>query len=106
MPNSSATGTGVVTASGMMASGTIIGGTYTAATGTFPGNVKVYAYSTEGTVAGEFCKVHANIASGSPTASSFKPLKLDDATGINTNTNNTVLGLEGSLILSATAVIQ
>jgi hypothetical protein len=104
MPSSSATGTGVVTASGK-ALGAVINGVYTAATGTFPGTVKVYVYSATGFAAGEFCKVTANIASGSPTVSSFVPLILDDATGIDTNTISTVLGLEGNLSLSATASI-
>lgn len=107
MPSSSITGTDVLITSGTASgAGAIIYGTYTAATGTFPGKVKVFVDSAAGFAAGEFCKVHANIASGSPTASSFTPLTLVEATGIDTNTSDTVLGLEGSLILSATAVIQ
>ena len=115
MLNSSETSTGVVTASGS-AVGESIAGVYTAATGTFPGTVKVYVESANGFPAGEFCKVNTNIAAGySPTAASFVlptfilPPDGDGALGLDIITDplkpsNVVL--TGELSLAVTAVIR
>jgi hypothetical protein len=104
IPGSSETNTGVVTASAS-ATGALISGVYTAATGTFPGKVKVYMISAGGLAAGDFCIVNADIPAGYyPTASSFAAPTLDDATGID-SVGSTVI-LTGQLSLSATAVVQ
>jgi len=107
-PNSSETGTGVVTASGS-ATGAMISGVYTAATGTFPGTVKVLVFKMNpdgtGFNPGEFCKVKANIAAGySPAPSSFALPTLDDATGIDSLSSTVIL--TGQLSLTATAVVR
>jgi hypothetical protein len=104
MPASSETGTGVVTASGN-ATGALISGIYTAATGTFPGTVKVYVISAGGMTAGEFCTVTADITAGHyPTASSFAAPTLDDATGLDSLPSTVIL--TGQLSLTATAVVH
>jgi len=106
--NPSETDIGVVTASGS-AAGALISGVYTAATGTFPGTVKVLVFNMNldgtGFNPGEFCKVNADIAAGySPAASSFATPTLDDATGID-SLGSTVI-LTGQLSLTATAVVH
>ena len=104
IPGSSETGTGVVTASAS-ATGALISGLYTAATGTFPGTVKVYMISAAGLTAGDFCIVNADIPAGYyPTASSFAAPTLDDATGLDSVPNTVIL--TGQLSLSATAVVH
>jgi hypothetical protein len=104
MPGSSETGTGVVTAPGI-AAGALISGVYTAATGTLPGIVKVYMISAAGLAPGDFCIVNADINAGYyPTASSFAPPTLDDATGLDSVPNTVIL--TGQLSLSATAVVH
>jgi hypothetical protein len=112
-PNSSETGTGVVTASGS-ATGAAIAGVYTAATGSSPGTVKVYVESGGGFSAGEFCKVNANIAAGySPTASSFvQPTFIltpdgDGALGIDNSNPQlpSTVTLTNELSLAVTAVV-
>jgi hypothetical protein len=108
MPGSSETATGVVAASGQ-ASSALIFGTYSAATGTFPGTVKVYIVKVDpitgaGFNPGEFCKVTGNIAPGvTISTSDFVPPTLDDASGIDA-TKSTVL-LTGELSLTGTAII-
>jgi hypothetical protein len=94
----------VVTASGKAASASI-SGVYTAATGTFPGIVKIYVASATGFEAGEFCKVTCDIAAGSSTtASDFSQPTLDDATGIDASVSTVTLN--GELSLTSTAVIN
>jgi len=109
MPTSSATGTGVVVASGK-GLGALIKGVYTAASGTVPGKVVITAGST-GFDAGEFCIVKGDIAPGYfPTASSFVMPTLDEATGIYTDPTTSLVsnvpGLEAELSLSAAVAIQ
>lgn len=105
MPNSSETGTGVVTASGM-ASGALIYGVYTPATGIYPGTVGVYVTSATGFDAGEFCKVSCDFAAGNaPTASDFVPLTLDDATGWDSSTGSNVLNMQTLFGMSLTAKV-
>ncbi len=106
MLNSSATGTGVVTLSGSaLTSGALVEGVYTAATGTFPGTVKVSVAGGAGFAAGEFCKVNCDIAAGSyPSASSFAKPTLDDATGIDASISTVIL--TGQLSLSQSTVVN
>jgi hypothetical protein len=69
--NSSETGTGVVTASGSALGGMVIG-SYTAATGTTPGRVKVAVPSSGGYAVGEFAIVNCDISAGhSPLVTDF-----------------------------------
>ena len=104
--NPPATDSGVVTVSGM-AAGALSHGVYTPAASSQPGTVNVYVVDAAGFDAGEFCKITCDIAAGSyPTASSFARLTLDDATGFDTSTNSTVLGLEAELSVAAAAVIK
>lgn len=94
----------VVTASGK-AAGASISGVYTAATGTFPGTLKIYVASASGFNAGEFCTVTCDIAAGHyPTASNFVQPTLDDATGIDASVSTVTL--TGQLSLTSTAVIN
>ena len=89
------------------ASGSLVSAIYSAANGSLPGTVKIHVASAAGFDAGEFCKVTCDIAAGSyPTAWSFAPPTLDDATGFDTSTNSTVLGLEAELSVAAVAVIK
>jgi hypothetical protein len=113
MLNSSETGTGVVTASGN-AVNELIRGVYTAATGTFPGTVKVYVESANGFDAGEFCKVNIDIVAGySPTASSFAqptfilPPDGDGALGLDLSDpiHPSTVTLTGELSLTVSAVV-
>jgi hypothetical protein len=104
IPASFETDPGVVTASGS-ATGAMIIGVYTAATGTFPGTVEVSVISPGGMAAGDFCTVNADITAGHyPTASSFAVPTLNDATGIDSVPNTVIL--TGQLSLTATAVVR
>lgn len=59
------TDTGVVTASGVAGTGTIVGpAVYTAATGTMPGTVQIAFINVPGFSIGEFCTVTTDIAAG------------------------------------------
>jgi hypothetical protein len=108
-PGSSQTAAGVVTASGK-ASSAYTAGVYTAATGTFPGTVKVSIVKVDpitgaGFDPGEFCKVTGDIAPGvSLSESNFVPPTLDDATGIDA-TQSTVI-LTGELSVTGTPAIK
>jgi hypothetical protein len=103
-PASSETDTGVLNASGS-ATGAMIIGVYTAATGTFPGTVNVTVISSGGLTAGDFCTVNANITAGHyPTASSFAAPTLVEATGFDSSVNTVTL--TGQLSLTATAVVH
>jgi hypothetical protein len=87
--------------------GSYIESVYSAATGTFPGLVKVHVVSATGFAAGTFCKVNGDIAAGHyPTASSFAQPTLDDATGYDTISSSTVTTLAGQLSLTSTVVIN
>jgi hypothetical protein len=87
--------------------GSYITSVYSAATGTFPGTVKVHVASATGFPAGNFCKVNGDIAAGHyPTASSFAQPTLDSVTGFDINTTGTVTTLAGQLSLTATVVIN
>jgi len=105
-PSSSVTDAGVVVPSGN-AAGAFASGIYTAATGSVPASVRIYVASANGFDAGEFCVVTAEIAAGSsPTPASFPTPTLIDATGFDTVTTSTVLGLENELAVSAAAVLR
>jgi hypothetical protein len=72
---SSASGTtddGVVVPSGAAATNTYAVGVYTAATGTFPGKIRVLMVNAAGFTPGEFCTVNAELAPGYfPAAADF-----------------------------------
>jgi hypothetical protein len=100
------TDAGVVNASGK-ASGALVSGVYTPATGTFPGTVRVYVASATGFDPGEFCIVNGDITAGQyPTASNFVQPTLDDVTGYDIISQSTVTTLAGQLSLSATAMVN
>jgi hypothetical protein len=109
MPGSSETGTGVVTASGN-ATGDMILGVYTAATGTFPATVELNVVSADALAAGDFCIVNVDISAGYyPTASSFAPPTLDEATGLDYSgdpLHPSSVTLTGELSLGVTAVVH
>jgi len=100
-PNSSVTTTDVLFSSGTASASTLISGFYTAASGSFPGTVKVLAYNATsfGPALGEFGKLKVNVAAGlSAPAANFK-VTLDDATGID-STLSTVTGLQSQLTVT------
>ena len=109
MPGLSETAAGVVTASGQASGADLAFGVYTAATGTFPGTVKVFIAQVDPSGAGfdpgEFCKVTGDIAPGVfLNESDFVPPTLDDATGIDASESTVIL--TGELSLTGTAVIH
>jgi hypothetical protein len=66
------TDAGVVSASGVAASGSVTTGVYTAATGTFPATLRILVANPNGFSTGEFCTVNADIALGRwPTSGEF-----------------------------------
>jgi ABC-type glycerol-3-phosphate transport system substrate-binding protein len=98
-PNSSETGTGVVTASGD-ATGALILGAYTAATETLPGTVKIVVINLNpdgtGFNPGEFCKLSVTVAAGFAAPAADFNVTLDDATGADA-AGNTILNLHTQL---------
>ncbi len=63
---------GVVTPSGVAATGTIAAAAYTAATNTQPAKVRVVMVNANGFTTGEFCTVNGDIGAGhSPKAADF-----------------------------------
>jgi hypothetical protein len=105
MLNSSETGTGVVTASGM-ASGALISGVYAPATGTLPGTVKLLIASSTGFNAGEFSHVTCDIAGGHYPKPSDFPMPTFTASGIVASPTVSTIDLTGYMSLTATAVIN
>ena len=66
------TDAGVVTASGVAATGSFIYGVYTAATSTGPATLKIVLANATGFDDGEFCTVNGSLEAGySPSASDF-----------------------------------
>lgn len=107
MLNSSATSTDVVTTDGSAyANGALIQGVYSAATGSFPGTVKVFVASATGYDPGDFCKVKCDIAAGHyPTASNFHQPTFA-ASGLVTSPTTSTVDLTGQLSLTETAVVN
>ena len=97
---------GVVTATGS-ASGSFVAAVYTAPTSTRAATVKIHIVSVAGFSAGEFCILNCDIKTGAlPAQSDFMPPTLDVATGFDSTTSSTVLGLEQKLSLTSTVVLQ
>jgi hypothetical protein len=66
------TDSGVVTATGVAASNTLVTAVYTAASGTAPAKARVLLVNANGFSAGEYCTVNAEIAAGyTPKAADF-----------------------------------
>jgi hypothetical protein len=99
---------GVVTIVGSPArAGSLVSTVFSAATTSTAGTIKVHIASASGFSAGIFCKVQCSITSGSGIKESdFAPPTLDDATGFDTATSSTVLGLEKELLIKATVKLQ
>jgi hypothetical protein len=102
---SSQTDDGVVTAIDS-ATGSLVSAVYTKATGSAPGTVKISMASGSGFSAGGFCRITCNIVQGTYPAAPDFSLNLDAATGFDTNTLSSVLGLESDLKLTGTVVLQ
>jgi hypothetical protein len=100
------TDAGVVTAVGK-AAGSLVTAVYSAQTRTQAGTVKIYLISPAGFSAGEFGVVNCDIAAGADILPlDFATPTLDDATGLDSSTGSTVLGLEQQLSLTSTVVIR
>lgn len=104
--NPPVTDNGVVTAVGS-AAGSLVVAVYTAPTSIQAGTVKIHIANVAGFSAGEFSVVKCDIAEGTyPTTSDFAPPTLDDATGFDSQSSSTVLGLEHKLLLTSTVVMH
>jgi hypothetical protein len=93
-PNSPVTSTGVATALGNAPEPY---GVYTAATGTFPGMVKIYVDSANGFAIGDFCELSVTVAAGLSVSPSDFNVTLDDATGFDPVAVSTILNLHTQL---------
>lgn len=104
--NPPVTDNGVVMATGS-AAGSLVVAVYTAPTSTQAGMVKIHIVNAAGFSAGEFSVVNCDITAGTdPKPSNFVPPTLDNATGFDSNSSSTVLGLEQELLLTSTVVIH
>ena len=104
--NPPTTDDGVVTAIGS-AAGSLVVALYTAPTNTQAGTVKIYVINVNGFRSGAFSVVNCDITEGfAPTTSNFAIPTLDSATGFDSATGTTVLGLEEVLSLTSTVVLQ
>jgi hypothetical protein len=99
------TDAGVVTATGT-AAGSLVSAEYTASTNTQAGTLKILIVSATGFSAGEFSVVNCDNGAGTVLNPSDFKVTLDSATGFDSNTGSTVLGLEQKLSLTKTLVNQ
>ena len=98
-----ATDPGVVVSSGSDTIGSYIESTYTAATGTIPGKIRIVVANTNGMAVGEFSKVTCDVAAGLNLNSSA--FSQPSFTAIGWQTSNSTVYLTSELTLTATAVV-